>query len=251
MSGCGFSYRHYRDVLEAARQRYAFGHFDGTRDHERPFILLRHDVDFSLDAALRMARVEADLGVPSTYLVLPHAHYNPFGPPGFAQLREIVALGHRLGLHYDLGFYASNGLDATETIRREAAVLEGRFGTRVSLVAEHNPGRATRPDGLELGPLQDAYSPAFTREIKYLSDSCQFWREGCFCGFLDPERHPRLQVLVHPIWWSEEGHTADEALRAHTASRIATAREEERRVFEHYASLEHLGNRELFRRGRS
>jgi len=39
------------------------------------------------------------------------------------------------------------------------------------------------------------------------------------------------------------------ALRALSEGRIAGVREDERRVFEHYASLEHLGNRKLFERG--
>lgn len=248
MSGCGFSYGHYRDVLRSARERYAFSSFDESPTRGEPFILLRHDVDFALEPALTLARIEAELGVRSTYFVLPHAHYNLFGDPAFASLREILGLGHRLGLHYDLSFYARNGLSASATIRRESAILEDRFGVRVSLVAEHNPGRVPRADPLDLGDLIDAYSPAFTAQMKYLSDSCQFWREGCVCGFIDPSRHPRLQVLVHPIWWSEEGRLADESLRAQTESRVDAAREAERRVLDHYASLEHLGNRKLFRR---
>jgi hypothetical protein len=248
VSPCGFSYGHYRDLLRSARERYAFASFDEPPTGGKPFILLRHDLDFSLEPALILARLEAELQVRSTYFVLLHAHYNPFGDPAFASLREIVGLGHRLGLHYDPSFYARNELPASETIRRESATLEDRFGSRVSVVAAHNPGRAPRPDGLDLGGLLDAYSPAFTVQMKYLSDSCQFWREGCACGFIDPSRYPRLQVLVHPIWWSEEGRLADESLRAETETRVAAAREEERRVLDHYAGLEHLGNRKLFRR---
>jgi hypothetical protein len=250
LTPCGFSHAHYRDALEAARGRYRFAAFDETPDG-RPSILLRHDLDFSPQRALPLARIEAGLGARATYFVLPHGSYNAYGDPGFTSLREIVALGHRLGLHFDLGFYARNGLPAGDTLRHEAASLEERFGTRVAVVAEHNPGRVPRPPGFDAGPLLDAYSPAFTREVKYLSDSCQFWREGCFCGHLDPARHLRLQVLVHPIWWSEDGRTADQALAALTASRVAAARDEERSVRDHYASLEHLGNRELFRRGKA
>jgi hypothetical protein len=247
VTGCGFTYEHYRGLLRSARAGYAIAGFDEPRP-ERPFLLLRHDVDFSLEPALLLARLEAEEQVRSTYFVLPHAGYNLFGDPAFSSLREILALGHRLGLHYDASFYARNRLPASEAIRREATILEERFSTRVSAVAEHNPGRVPRPEPLELGRLVDAYGPAFTSHVKYLSDSCQFWREGCACGFLDPSQNPRLQVLVHPIWWSEEGRPADEALRAHTLGRIAEAWEAERSVFDHYASLEHLGNRRLFRR---
>jgi hypothetical protein len=240
---CGFTYAHYRESLQRARDAgYRFAAFDDVPADGRPFVLLRHDVDFSPDFAVPMARLESEMGVRATVFVCPHAHYNPLGA-AYAPLREIVGLGHHLGLHFDAAFYAANGLPPGETLRAEAAALAARFGRPVPVVAEHKPGRAPRVD---VGPFLDAYAPSFTREVKYLSDSCQFWREGCFCGFLDPARHPRLQVLTHPIWWSDDGRAADERLREHTAARIAAARDDERREFRYYASLEHLGNRALF-----
>jgi hypothetical protein len=247
---CDFSHAHYRDALRKAAEGYAFAAFDAA-PAGRPFLLLRHDVDFSLEWALPLARIEAELGVRSTYFVLPHGPENLLGEPGFSRLREILGLGHRLGLHYDLGFYAACGLPPLETLRREAALLEDRFATPVRVAAEHNPGRVPRPAGLDLAPLLDAYAPAFTRNARYLSDSCQSWREGCFCAHLGPARQPRLQVLVHPIWWSQDARPADAALRGETARRIDAARADAARVLDHYAGLEHLPNRELFRRGRS
>ena len=51
--------RHYEELLEAAQAGgYRFAGFD--RDPEPGDLLLRHDVDLSLEAALRMARLEAD-----------------------------------------------------------------------------------------------------------------------------------------------------------------------------------------------
>jgi hypothetical protein len=246
MSGCGFSYAHYRETLERARGLgYTFAAFDAVPT-DGPYVLLRHDVDFSPAIALPLARLDAAAGALATVFVLPHGEYNPLGEPSFSALREIVALGHRLGVHYDLGFYAGASLPAAATLALEASTLAARFGTPVTVAAQHDPAQTPRPDGWDVAPLLDAYAPAFTRDAKYLSDSCQFWREGCFCGFLDPARHPRLQVLVHPIWWSADGHLADEALRAHTAARITSAQDGERRVARHYARLSHLGNRRLF-----
>jgi hypothetical protein len=246
VTSCGFTYRHYGETLRQAREAgYAFAAFHEEPVDGRPFLLLRHDIDFSPELALPVARLEAALGIRSTVFVLPHAHYNPLGA-AYPALREIVGLGHHLGIHYDLAFYAAHGLPPAETVAAEADALAARFGTPVAVAAQHNPGRTPRPEGLDLRPLLDAYGPAFTRETRYLSDSCQSWREGCFCGFLDPGRHPRLQVLTHPIWWSEDGRAADEALRAHTARRIAEARHDEREASRHYAGLPHLPNRKLF-----
>ena len=58
---CAFDLAHYAELLDAARAGgYRFAHFD--QPPRRGDLLLRHDVDLSLDAALRMAELEADDG---------------------------------------------------------------------------------------------------------------------------------------------------------------------------------------------
>ena len=58
---CSFSLGHYRDLLVAANDSgyrwTAFGQEPQPGD-----LFLRHDVDLSLDAALEMAELEAELG---------------------------------------------------------------------------------------------------------------------------------------------------------------------------------------------
>ena len=51
---CAFDLPHYRDLLEAAKAGgYRFAFFEG--EPSEGDVILRHDVDLSLDAALRMA----------------------------------------------------------------------------------------------------------------------------------------------------------------------------------------------------
>ena len=58
---CAFDLAHYRELLEAAQAGgYRFASFD--REPRAGDLFLRHDVDLSLDAALRMAEVEAEAG---------------------------------------------------------------------------------------------------------------------------------------------------------------------------------------------
>jgi hypothetical protein len=245
-SGCAFTHDHYRETLQAAARRYAFLTFPEAASADAPerFVILRHDIDFALEEALPLAEIEAALGIRATYLVLPHGPYNLFGPPACGLLQRILELGHEIGIHYDVAFYAAQGEMAA--LGREAAALEARFGQRLRVVAEHNPGLAVRPAGLSLADCLDAYAPEFTRDIKYVSDSCQYWREGCLCGLVKEERAPRVQVLVHPLWWSADGQDADAALLALRARRIAWVEADARRVFAHFGSLEHLGNRGVF-----
>jgi hypothetical protein len=59
----------YRDLVSAALEGgYRFVGF--AEEPTDGVLYLRHDVDLSLDAALRMARVEAELAVTATYFLM-------------------------------------------------------------------------------------------------------------------------------------------------------------------------------------
>ncbi|MBV8890292.1 MAG: hypothetical protein JO267_08775 [Alphaproteobacteria bacterium] len=78
-------------------------------------VLLRHDVDHSLDNAAMLAEIDAALGVPSTFFMLPPGDYrrseNYYGhieqgrvrhaPGFFERCRKIAAMGHEIGIHND------------------------------------------------------------------------------------------------------------------------------------------------------
>ena len=66
---CDFSLAHYRELLEAAKAGgYRFAGFD--RAPEPGDLILRHDVDLSLEAALALAEVEAEAGAWSTWFLM-------------------------------------------------------------------------------------------------------------------------------------------------------------------------------------
>ena len=69
-------------------------------------MLWRHDVDISVHRALALARIEADLGVRATYFFTLHSSfYNLLEPAVAARARELLALGHWLGVHFDVAAY--------------------------------------------------------------------------------------------------------------------------------------------------
>jgi len=59
-------------------------------------VILRHDVDRKPDHALRMAEIEADLGIRSTYYFRTKTH--TLKPD---MVRAIAQLGHEIGYHYE------------------------------------------------------------------------------------------------------------------------------------------------------
>ncbi|MBV9863535.1 MAG: hypothetical protein JO267_15460 [Alphaproteobacteria bacterium] len=78
-------------------------------------MLLRHDVDHSLDNATMLAEIDAALGIASTFFMLPPGDYNKtenyygrivdgqirHAPGFFERCRAIAAMGHEIGIHND------------------------------------------------------------------------------------------------------------------------------------------------------
>jgi hypothetical protein len=188
---CGFDLDHYGELLEAAKQGgYRFGVFEGQP--EPGVVVLRHDVDLTLAAALDLAEVEARAGVQATYFLMTESvFYNLASAEGRAAVDRLRSLGHRVGLH-------------AVWPRVE---LDERFDP---VLAWHNPD----PEYV-FAPVEGAANvmapPWFARET-YRSDSNQRWRHGCPHEDLAAGRFEWLQLLTHPEIWVYPGETMRETM---------------------------------------
>jgi hypothetical protein len=190
---CGFTLDHYRELLHAAGAGgYRYAHFD---EHpRRGDLLLRHDVDLSLDAALRMAELEAEEGASATYFLMTESvFYNLASKEGVAAITRLRELGHRVGLH---------------AVHPNAA-LDERFDP---VVAWHNPDPEymTAPIPGAVNVMQEGYFDPPT----YRSDSNQRWRFGCPHEELRAGGFAWLQLLTHPEIWVYPGATMGATMRA-------------------------------------
>jgi hypothetical protein len=190
---CAFDLDHYREILEAAQAGgYRFSLFESPP--ERGDLFLRHDVDLSLDAAVRMAELEAELGVRATYLLMTESvFYNLASSEGRAAIRRLRALGHAVGLH----------------AVHPAVALDDRFDPVLSW---HNPKPEYMSDVVS-GAVNVYAEPYFSLHT-YRSDSNQHWRSGCPHEELRGGGFPWLQILVHPEIWVHEGATMGQTMRA-------------------------------------
>jgi hypothetical protein len=190
---CAFTLDHYRELLDAARAgRYRFATFD--QPPARGDLVLRHDVDLSLDAALRMAELEASAGATATYFLMTESvFYNLASAEGAAAVTRLRELGHRVGLH---AVYPN-------------AVLDDRFDP---VVAWHNPDPEymTAPVDGAVNVMQEGWFDPPT----YRSDSNQRWRFGCPHEELRARAFPWLQLLTHPEIWVYPGSTMGQTMRA-------------------------------------
>ena len=210
-----FTYDHYRHILrcslEAGYRFIGYSELRGRPGGESAFCLLRHDCDNDLTAAARMARIEEEMGVRSTYFVmLRSALYNLMSIPNAELVREIIGRGHWLGLHFDEMYYgAAAPGEVAARADREREWVSQEFGVPVDAVSFHQPSRRVLDNEVRLNCL-NTYDRADMEGVYYLSDSCMVWKEGCPSEFFTAKRRPRLQLLIHPEWWTEEEKTVAE-----------------------------------------
>lgn len=156
-----------------------------------PKAFWRFDVDFSLDAAVRMAEFAETAGVRGTFYVMATgSFYNPFSIPGTRALRAIYEHGHSIGLHVD----ERVGEDAHSAWSHTANLAVNGSGAIDALrVSFHMPS----VDVLwqDFSEFTSAYAARW--QGHYVSDSRREW---------DDEKTARLitnqgegvQVCLHP-----------------------------------------------------
>ena len=65
-----FTYKNFIKVLKKAKKNgFSFSKFSKNFDKKSKVILLRHDIDLSLEKALKMAEIESQLNLISTYFL--------------------------------------------------------------------------------------------------------------------------------------------------------------------------------------
>jgi len=190
---CDFSLAHYRELLRAARAGgYRWAGFDA--EPEPGVVILRHDVDLSLAAAIAVAEVEADEGAWSTWFLMTRSvFYNLASAEGQLAIEQLRELGHRVAHH---AVYPHVDLDE-------------RFDP---VVAWHNPD----PKYMQ-APIAGAVNvmqPPFFDPEHYRSDSNQNWRHGCPHEELAAGRFEWLQLLTHPEIWAFDGATMRESMES-------------------------------------
>ena len=157
----------YRVLLQALLDR---GYTDRTYEQANPSarnLILRHDLDMSLLAAVPIAKIEGDLGLRAHYFVLLRTEmYSVFSDAGLKALLQIQEQGHEIGLHLDASLY-DDTLQALETAAAwECSILEDALQTPVRCISFHRPAPTL------LGMEQPLGRPAFT---PIRSDSSATW----------------------------------------------------------------------------
>jgi hypothetical protein len=209
-----FTYAFLRELFGIARERGDVRMLaDGT---DEPGVIVRHDIDLSLERAVAVGEVEREAGVRATFLVMVDSPLYDLDRGALAALRE---QGHDVGLHMDLGPRGEiPGLQIADVAPEVEACrqrLEAVLGEPVRSISFHRPAD---PLVAALGPVAEvcgmvnAYAEPLMR--CYLADSAGAWRHGDPRPVLRQPPCDTVQLLVHPFWWGDEHLSAADRLEA-------------------------------------
>lgn len=198
-----FSLASYAHLVRSLRDAgYRFAPIGSMRSvEERRSVYLRHDIDLHLLHVDRMAELEANLGVRATYYVALTQPYNVHSSENVAILRRLVALGHELGLHYDLTCYPTDPDAALEHLTWEVSVLERTGDTTVRSICMHQPHTGHENLFATTDRWLNPHDPRLERDLIYVSDSCRAWRDESLLRCLRPYPPHRVMLNTHPELW--------------------------------------------------
>ena len=203
------SYDNYIQIAQAMLSTGKVKKFTEVTEQDSEFIVVRHDIEFDIEKAAILARIEAGIGLKSTYLVQIGSNaYNAFSDENIERLLEIIDLGHDVGLHYR-ELYLPKTLQEEEIARQLDALQKLIYGT-VKVYGCHRPHGEYSEYNVK-GAINTYSEPFFYRTdnpikapTRYISDSKWRWNYGdpVYQFFRDV---PRVQFLAHPFQWSYAG----------------------------------------------
>lgn len=198
-----FTLHTYRKLLEALKAKgYTFLTFEqycSAEELPQLYVILRHDVDLKAKNSLQTAKIEASLGIRASYYfrVVPESN-QPF------VIRQIMALGHEIGYHYEDMAIAGGDVDKAIVHFREQLAYFRQFYP-VKTVCMHG-APTSKYDGRDLwkkydyhqeGIIGEPYFDADFSQMFYLTDTGRCW-DGYTVSVRD-------KIPGHQERWIEEG----------------------------------------------
>ncbi|MCL2717322.1 MAG: hypothetical protein FWE14_00870 [Lachnospiraceae bacterium] len=210
-----FSYNDYKEIIRVIKATGLDSSYEKAMTSER-FIIMRHDVEFSVTRAHALSRIEDSLDFTANYFFQwTNNSYNILSRCNMDMIKDMHERGHRIGLHFAL-----NGLTDLKLIRKqiikEMNILSDMFGFKISQFSVHRPNQNILRANIKLPGIINAYQDDFFTftddfsedshlKVKYLSDANHIWRYG-YPDEKTLNSYDKIQILTHPFAWTKKGY---------------------------------------------
>ena len=225
-----FTFRKYKELCEAmTNSNYTMltvEKYLTLNNKPDKYIILRHDVDIRPERSLKIAQIEREFGISSTYYFRMNEEVYQI-----AVIKQITELGHEIGYHYEVLDKAKGDYEkAIEIFEEELGEFRKLFD--IKTICMHGNSR-TRWDNRDLWKYYDfkkydiigeAYLSIDFSDIAYFSDTARTWNpkykikdsNGSSEGkpiinktddlieLIGAEKFSHLYILMHPDDWCDD-----------------------------------------------
>ena len=211
-----FTYASYIELIELLKQHeYQVVSYENRSSNSEKCVILRHDIDMSIEKAVKLAECEQDAGVYGTYFVLLTSDfYNAFSYKSIEGLKKIQKAGGQIGLHFDEMQYPElwgNVSEIKEKILLEKECLEKIIERPVVVVSMHRPSKQVLDADIQIPGMINSYANEYFHQFKYISDSRRHWREPVK-DIIKSEEYRKLHILTHAFWYNHEEENIHESV---------------------------------------
>ena len=209
------SYETYRQILRDVKATGKACHYQEALGKDE-FVIMRHDVEFSVDRAHALSLVESEENFTSTYFIqITNNSYNAFSKKNVELIHDMAARGHHIGLHYH-----TNGLldrvAVRDGVRDQLRIMSEMLGMKIDTYSFHRPVKEIYYYDISIPGTINAYSSDFftyaenvdehtALQVKYIADSKHRWNYG-YPDYGTLMKNKKVQLLIHPFSWTETGY---------------------------------------------
>jgi hypothetical protein len=210
-----FSYEDYKEIIRIIQSTGNQAGYEEALTADK-FVIMRHDVEYSVDRAYALAKVESSMDFTSTFFFQwTNNSYNILSRRNQDLIKDMHERGHVIGLHYAL-----NGLtdmqEVRHQIKKEMDILSEMFGFPITQFSVHRPSPDVLRENIKLPGILNAYQDEFFTfaekvtdqtplKVKYMSDANHIWRYG-YPDEANITGYDKVQILTHPFAWSKKGY---------------------------------------------
>jgi hypothetical protein len=171
-------------------------------------LLLRHDIDFSMEYALEIGKIDQSLGVKSTFFLMVGSNmYNLLSEKNISISKDLAKMGHKISLHFNPEDHTSK-----KSFLFEKNVFEFNLGVNIDIVSLHRPRKFLLKNNRKVFGVDHTYMDKYTKSIVYLSDSAGKDPRKEISDYLKNKCQKNLQLLIHPIWWMKKSKSPTDSL---------------------------------------
>ena len=224
MLNIDFTFAKYKElcetIVESEYTTLTFNHYFSLKNIPEKFVILRHDIDRRPERALKMAKVEKDLRITSTYYF--RMKEEVFKPE---MIKEIANMGHEIGYHYEVMDKAEGDLEKAIKIFDDE-LKEFRKICDVKTICMHgNPlskwvnkdiwGKYNFKD---FGIFGEPYLSIDYKKVLYLTDTGRKWNSRFSVKDVvdaNSQRNEKMKSTDDVIRLIKEGHVDQVCILAH------------------------------------